>query len=298
MITYRQLNGQAIPVALLPTISAADLATPMGQQQLQQAATTLGFFYLDLTSSQPGILEGMVLRELEAVYALADEYFRQPDAVKRQDVRRDIPPGQSQDLGYQASACDESFEISSDEIAADPDNFSLPPILEPGRVAVHAFSVACDGLCLAMLHGLSPDLLACHRSGQPSASGLKFIAEPSLETAAEVGDYRHTDGGTLTMLFCREWGLQMQLPPSVDNNNNNNNNHSSGQFESETWAFIPPRRHCAVVNVADALEELSEHRFRSPVHRVTQPLDGQAQRYYLAYFLRPESAVKERMVDV
>ncbi|KAI9054019.1 hypothetical protein LZ554_002961 [Drepanopeziza brunnea f. sp. 'monogermtubi'] len=296
MITYQQLNGQVIPVALLPTISAADLATPTGQQQLQQAATTLGFFYLDLMSSQPGILEGMVLRELEAVYALADDYFRQPDAVKRQDLRRDIPPGQSQDLGYQASACDESFEISSDEMAADHDNFSLPPILEPGRVPVRAFGVACHMLCLAMLRGLSPDLLACHRAGQPSASGLKFIAEPSLETAAEVGDYRHTDSGTLTMLLCREWGLQMQLPPSVDNNNNND--RYSGQFETETWAFIPPRQHCVVVNVADALEELSEHRFRSPVHRVTQPLDGRAQRYYLAYFLRPESAVRERMVDV
>lgn len=133
---------------------------------------------------------------------------------------------------------------------------------------------------MALLRGLARPLLGQHRAGQASETGLKFISEPALEKVGDVGDYRHTDAGTLTMLFYEAWGLQVLAR------------------ESGIWAFIPPKEGCVVVNVADSLAKLSEGRFHSPVHRITQPLDGRAERYYLSYFLRPELAAKELMASM
>jgi isopenicillin N synthase-like dioxygenase len=168
---------------------------------------------------------------------------------------------------------DDLIQISWHEVVTTGASH-LPPLLRTQGLSLQRFSAACQELCLAILKGLSPDLLVHHRSGQPSETGLKFISEPALEKASDVGDYTHTDGGTLTMLFYSDWGLQTLLK------------------ESQKWAFIAPKDGCVVVNVADSLERLSGGRFHSPKHRITQPTDGQAKRYYLSYFLRPQLAVK------
>lgn len=138
---------------------------------------------------------------------------------------------------------------------------------------VHRFSIACQEASLAMLKCLSSPLAVHHRAGQPSETGLKFISEPALPKVSDVGDWTHTDGGTLTMLFYEDWGLQTYLPAS------------------KQWAFIPPQVGCVVVNVANSLQRMSGQ-FHSPKHRITQVKDGAAKRYYLSYFLRPELAVK------
>ena len=115
-----------------------------------------------------------------------------------------------------------------------------------------------------------------HRGGHASNSGLKLIYEPSLDKLASVGDNTHTDSGTFTFLFYDQWGLHVQLP------------------EARNWAFAAPVPGCALINVANSLERLSGKKLHSPVHRVTQPVDGFAKRYYISYFLRPERALQER----
>lgn len=114
-----------------------------------------------------------------------------------------------------------------------------------------------------------------HRAGEVSDTGLKLISEPALSALADVGENKHTDSGTFTLLFYDQWGLHVRLP------------------DTEKWVFIAPKPECAVVNVADSLQRLSRNKFHSPTHRVTQPVDGFAKRYFVSYFLRPEQAVKE-----
>ena len=159
----------------------------------------------------------------------------------------------------------------------------LPSILNDKAEQLKHFSELCHSACQTMLSCLSDALKLddtsrfekSHREGELSDSGLKLIYEPSLSNLTDVGDNRHTDSGTFTLLFYDQWGLHVELP------------------EAKRWAFAAPMPGCALINVADSLQTLSRNSLHSPTHRVTQPADGFAKRYYISYFLRPEHAVKE-----
>jgi isopenicillin N synthase-like dioxygenase len=111
-----------------------------------------------------------------------------------------------------------------------------------------------------------------HRADHPSGSGMKFVLYPSMVRLSDVGENLHTDSGTLTLLFYKDWSIHAFLP------------------DADRWAFIPPPPEgCTLVNVADTLQTLSEGKLHSPKHRVTQPIDGAKNRYFLSYFLRPEN---------
>jgi isopenicillin N synthase-like dioxygenase len=235
-------------------------------QRLLQASSSPGMFFLDLRDDPDGVL---LLHDLPEVYALAKKYFGQPENTKSNDIRLDQQP--TQDRGYKQSDCDETFEMSYDELRK-PD-FELPPILQQRVDLVNLFSERCHSACLAMLSCLSTALgkrfEQFHRQDAPSDSGLKLIYEPCKEKTADVVDNLHTDSGTLTFLFYDKLGLEVEL---VDQN---------------TWAFTPVLEGCALINVANSLQRLSGNVLHSPRHRVTQVSDGFAERYYISYFLRP-----------
>jgi isopenicillin N synthase-like dioxygenase len=115
-----------------------------------------------------------------------------------------------------------------------------------------------------------------HRPEEVSDSGLKLIYEPSLDHVKDVVDNLHTDSGTFTLLFYDGLGLEAEL------------------LDQQKWAFTPMIDGCALINVADSLQRLSDHIYHSPQHRVTQPFDGFAKRYYISYFLRPEQSLKDQ----
>jgi isopenicillin N synthase-like dioxygenase len=163
----------------------------------------------------------------------------------------------------------------------------LPGILVNMNEMPKRFSQLCHSACMTMLSCLSDALMLdnthrlenYHRQGESSNSGLKLIYEPSLERAADVGDNKHTDSGTFTLLFYERWGLHIELPEEI------------------RWAFTAAVPGCALVNVADSLQSLSRNRFHSPTHQVIQPFDGFAKRYYISYFLRPEHALKDAWAE-
>lgn len=161
--------------------------------------------------------------------------------------------------------------MSYDELRK-PD-FKLPPIVQKRAELVNVFSERCHSACLAMLSCLSTALgqrlEQYHSKDEPSDSGLKLIYEPCKEKVADVVDNLHTDSGTLTFLFYDGLGLETEL---VDKN---------------AWAFTPVLEGCALINVANSLQKMSGNVLHSPQHRVTQPVDGFAERYYISYFLRP-----------
>ncbi|KAI9786386.1 MAG: hypothetical protein M1839_006846 [Geoglossum umbratile] len=270
------IGGKEIEVAVLETVDLACLATrePTEVKKLLGAAQYPGIFFLDLQNDASA---KQALADLPSIYESSEKYFDQPHDQKMRDYRKDQEPG------YKQSNCDETFEITYDETSKGT---PIPPnhILTENAALLKQFTQTCHTICHTMLAAFSsvlalspPDLLqSSHSPTAPSDSGLKLISEPSLARLADVGENKHTDRGTFTLLFHDCWGLHIELP-------------NEGK-----WAFTaPPAQGCVLVNVADSLERLSGGQLRSPIHRVTQPADGAAGRHFISYFLRPDNALKE-----
>lgn len=121
-----------------------------------------------------------------------------------------------------------------------------------------------------------------HRVGEDSRTTLVLFRYPKqalAEADAGVGHNKHTDIGTLTLLFSEQWGLQVLSP------------------ETSEWSFVAPKADHAVINVGDSLRFLSGHQLNSCVHRVlpkTSTGRQEEHRYSIAYFLRPEDKAMYR----
>ncbi|KAF3914662.1 hypothetical protein AA313_de0204395 [Arthrobotrys entomopaga] len=262
-------DGTKIQVANFDKISLKELEAKnaMEIQKLISAAQSTGLFYLDFHGSETG---NILLEEIGEVYCACQRYFDQSLESKIKDVRTNQEV--SQDKGYKSCAADETFEMSYDELVKG--DLHLPHLLRPSKYTVKFFSEICHNAALTMLQIFAEANLTaksfeeCHDKSKSSNSGLKLVYEPCIQKKSKVIENKHTDGGTLTILFYDEWGLNAQLPDG-------------------DWAFAAPMPGCALVNVADSLERASERKLRSPVHRVTQPVDGFVKRYFLSYFLRP-----------
>ena len=110
-----------------------------------------------------------------------------------------------------------------------------------------------------------------HRNGHKSNSTLAMFRYILTDMSGEcVGHQKHTDIGSLTLLFSEQWGLQVQPPGTTK------------------WEFVAPRPGHAIINVGDSLRFASGHILQSCIHQVV-PMDVAENRYSIAYFLRPES---------
>lgn len=161
----------------------------------------------------------------------------------------------------------------------------LPAPLASHAALLSRFTTLCHSANQTLLARLSDVLQLSgaqrfetrHRDDRPSDSALNLISAPTKKSRADVGDTTHTDSGTLTILFSDEWGIMIEHP------------------ETKVWAFAEPRPGCALVNVADFLQEMSGDRLHSCRHAVSQPVDGFQRRYYVVSYLRPD---KEASLDV
>jgi len=120
-----------------------------------------------------------------------------------------------------------------------------------------------------------------HRDGEVANTILVLLHYPKNTDVELVGHNKHTDIGSLTLLFTEQWGLQVLMP------------------ETKKWMFVEPRSEHAIINVGDSLRFLSGKRFYSCLHRIIPP-NGQFQhesRYSIAYFLRPESSLSFEDTD-
>ncbi|EPS39380.1 hypothetical protein H072_6855 [Dactylellina haptotyla CBS 200.50] len=262
-------DGTKICVANLDTISLRDLESGDAEEihKLSSVMTSQGIFYIDFHGSQMGTI---LSEKLGEIYYVTQEYFDQSHDMKVKDFRADQK--HSQDRGYKFCSTDETFEMAYDELVKG--DLALPPILHQSKYSLKYFSEICHNTALSILRALSntistgEPLTRYHMKSGTSDSGLKLVYEPFITDKSQVCDNTHTDSGILTLLFYDEWGLEVQL-------------------QDGKWAYVAPVSGCAVVNVADYLEGISDNRFRSVLHRVTQPVDGFAKRYFLSYFLRP-----------
>jgi isopenicillin N synthase-like dioxygenase len=162
----------------------------------------------------------------------------------------------------------------------------LPPIVKDKQELFESFVGLCHFVNTTMLTTLS-DILglkdnasfqASHRNDKPSNTTLVLLHYPQQAVQQGMGHNKHTDIGTLTLLFTEQWGLQLQQPGS------------------DEWQFVAPLPGHAIVNVGDSLRFLSENKFNSCLHRVV-PVTSNEDRYSIAYFLRPENETRFKDMD-
>lgn len=102
----------------------------------------------------------------------------------------------------------------------------------------------------------------------PTSDPLDADAAAITAALGPMALHHHTDPGLITLLLQdATGGLQTQL--------------RDGQ-----WIDVPPNPDAVVVNLGDALQVLSNDRYRAAVHRVL-PMSGRA-RYSTPFFLNPQ----------
>jgi len=263
--------AERVDIAPLETIDFARLAAkePAEVTKLLKSSQSPGIFYLDLR----GDATRQLLADLQSVLGLTEKYFDQPDDLKMKDYRA------SQDRGYKPGE-DESFEIARDEMTQKtpllPSIFHdhvelLDRFISLSHYITHTIMLSCLSDALKLNDDVRFE--RSHRDGQPSDTALKLIYEPTQNDLADVVENKHTDFGTLTLLFGEQWGLHVEIP------------------ETKKWAFVEPRDGHAVINVADSLQSLSGKQLHSCLHRITQPVGGFQKRFYVVYLLRPEHTI-------
>ena len=110
---------------------------------------------------------------------------------------------------------------------------------------------------------------AAHSHMSSSDTGLKIESVPCVEKLSDVPPSEHTDKGSITLLFCEQYTTEVFRPKTHD------------------WIFIAPRPDCAIVNVADSLQALTDGQLKSSLHRVGQISPGVKERLCVLYYLRP-----------
>lgn len=133
------------------------------------------------------------------------------------------------------------------------------------------------------LHLPAGKLQSLHRLTAPAGDQIRLIkAPPQPPSDLKTALGKHTDFGSITILFNRLGGLQILPPPSLV---------PSGQ-EPE-WTYVKPLRGHCIVNMGDAMVKFTNGLLRSNVHRVVSPPgeQGGETRWSVVYFSRPEDEV-------
>jgi len=109
---------------------------------------------------------------------------------------------------------------------------------------------------------------------------IKSTPQPASELRTTLG--KHTDFGSLTIIFNRLGGLQI-LPPSS----------LTPADQEPQWIYVKPLPGHCIVNLGDAMVKFMNGLLRSNIHRVVAPpgIQGQEIRYSVVYFARPGDEV-------
>ncbi|KAK5629438.1 hypothetical protein RRF57_005153 [Xylaria bambusicola] len=261
-----------ISVASLKTINFALLEKKDRSEveKLLAACISAGFFYLDFTSSSAENLPVAKKTLLEVM----KKYFDQPLEKKAVDSKGVTTRGGSFSA-VNRDRPNESFEhlaIGNYELLQNPLK-TLPIIFQQAGDLVQTYVSTCEHVvdvmldCLSDILGLE-DLRQYHLHNKPSDTILALLSYPG-----ELTHQKHTDVGSLTVLFSDQWGLQVIAP------------------ESGRWEWVEPRVYQAVINVGDTLRFFTSKKLYSCLHRVIR--EGRASleghRYSIAYLLRPDN---------
>ncbi|KAI4209304.1 MAG: hypothetical protein LQ351_007764 [Letrouitia transgressa] len=300
-------SPNCLPVASLERIDCTSLrngGTDEGTKLLQ-ACRNDGFFYLDI-GTQDGILQAT-----EDIYTLEHYLFNMPEEQLREYDIDQLGKGKlngykplGRNRGGLADGKD-GFESYAVFLLLDPHSFQLiqlqlpkDGILSPAstdfprpeiitkylpslRVITTAVAYAAQAIFTTLTRLLdlprdSATLQSLHRSHICNSDIIRLLKYRKLSPTEQGAPHiAHTDIGSLTFLFTKQPGLQVQ--------------------GSAGWEWVAPAPSGSViVNLGDGLSMLSGGYLKSCLHRVI-PFPGEAkERYSFAYMLRPEKEVLMR----
>ncbi|KAL3961797.1 hypothetical protein ACCO45_003320 [Purpureocillium lilacinum] len=264
--------ARGLAVAALPTISYRALV----DGDAGETAKLLG-------EGEPAA----TLANVDRIYRFMRSWFNQSAETKLQSLQSNYLDGYKA-TGFFAGPYDgtrdayESLKVShkSLDAASEP----LVADVQSHRGLFETYLGQANGIARQLLSSLSSAMFltgrerfeASHETSADSNSTLvllRYLYVPPALRSRTVGHNKHTDIGSITVLFTDQWGLQVMAA------------------DTQRWEYVPPRAGCAIINVGDSLRFLSRKRLRSCLHRVV-PVDGQtSDRYTIAYFLRPDNRV-------
>jgi len=295
--------------APLHRLSLSALRTsPDESARLFDASKELGFFYLDLRSDSAG---EELLRESGELFELAPELF----GLGREELSQFDYSDRGSYFGYKGfgkAVVDEKgnldrnefYNIPKDDFLEQSQNpFSHPSLLTSHKPLLQSYIRHSHALITFLLTHLESHLqlppstlTSLHHLEAISGDHVRFIkAPPQPESDKRVALGKHTDFGSLTILFNRLGGLQILPPPSLLSPRTNG--HGNGK-EME-WMYVRPLKGHCIINLGDAMTKFTRGLLRSNIHRVVSPpgQQGEFTRWSLVYFARPEDQVLLRGLE-
>jgi isopenicillin N synthase-like dioxygenase len=133
------------------------------------------------------------------------------------------------------------------------------------------------------LHLPSNTLQSLHALRSHTGDQVRFVKsppQPKSDLRTALG--KHTDFGSITILFNRLGGLQILPPPSL-----------TPAGKEPQWTYVKPLPGHCIVNLGDAMVKFTNGLLRSNIHRVVAPPgeQGKETRYSVVYFARPGDEV-------
>lgn len=272
----------------IPVIELDKLDRDSTRQALDRACREWGFFYLQGHAIESPLVDRM--------HAAMHAFFSQPATLKRQVERTAHNPWGFYDRELTKNARDwkEIFDVGPD-IPTDglpgaraqwPDETGSAQ-LRGFRDTLRAFSSACEGAALHVLHAISANLGMperhlddCFGAAQTSFLRLNYYPPcaspapadtPGIPASGHLGIHHHTDSGALTVLLQdNQSGLQV--------------------LHDERWHLVQPRDGALVVNIGDIVQVWSNDRYCAPLHRVLA--NASAPRYSAPFFYNPSYATQ------
>ncbi|KAE8454670.1 hypothetical protein EG329_000293 [Mollisiaceae sp. DMI_Dod_QoI] len=285
-----------LPTAPLHRLSLAKLRDNTSESdRLFSSCKDLGFFYLDLREDKEG---ESLLKDADDLFELAPKLFD----IGREELQKYDYKSQGSYMGYKgfgSAVVDEKGNLDRNEFYNIPKDdflgisskpFAHPQMLHDHNNLITSYMHASHSLVSFILghlekhlHLPTDTLKSLHRQMQISGDQVRFVKsppQPPSDMRTALG--KHTDFGSITILFNRLGGLQILPPPSLT---------PAGQ--EPTWTYVKPLSGHCIVNLGDAMVKFTNGLLRSNIHRVVSPPGEQAKetRYSLVYFSRPEDEV-------
>ncbi|KAK9851352.1 hypothetical protein WJX84_007124, partial [Apatococcus fuscideae] len=252
------------------------------RQQLMDAATVTGFFYI----TGHGIPEELI----SSAWKTSEKFFQQPEAAKQALPKVDW--AKAEVIGFERNNLTDgtihesmmtSYEVHDRMKAAWPSEKMVPGFRKTTLEFMTSMQPVVQQIlsCFAEALGFPSDFFneTIDVSTTDNRSFLQYHKYPSLEGIKwKPGTNRitaHTDESLITLLYTSPSSVGLELAAGSDGAAVEG--VSDGLHKVENWTQCPPLPGCITVNIGDPLQLWSDGLLKSNFHRVRMPYPHEPQ---------------------